>query len=256
MPEEDAILPDDYEAPPQAEETQEIELESEVETTVEDTTKTEEPTEEVTAPKVKVKFNHEEKEISLEEAAVLAQKGMNYEKGIERARQEARDAMVAERGETWNGKPVTTEAEYMNAIAEKELMEKYQDRDLPEEVIQELMASRRDREERAKEKVDAAEQAQRNAHLDEFLEYFQQSNGRLYDPVKDAFPKDLKDAIDNGVPLLKAYMSHEAKELRNQVKVFKQNEQNTKRAPIGSVSSHGSNEVAAEDAFMRGFNSV
>lgn len=33
-----------------------------------------------TTPTVKVKYNHEEKEIPIEEAAVLAQKGMNYDK--------------------------------------------------------------------------------------------------------------------------------------------------------------------------------
>ncbi|KIL35863.1 hypothetical protein SD71_10750 [Cohnella kolymensis] len=117
MFDDDAILPDDYEATPAPEQEVEQEQPAETLTEVEDTKPTEEEAEPTQEPqKLKIKYNHEEKEISLEEATTLAQKGLNYDKGIERVRQEAaqqaRDAWIAEQGYAWNGKPITTEAEY------------------------------------------------------------------------------------------------------------------------------------------------
>lgn len=54
-----------------------------------------EPGAETTPAPIKVKFNHEEKEISLEEATTLIQKGMNYDKVDGRLKE--RDAEVARR---------------------------------------------------------------------------------------------------------------------------------------------------------------
>jgi hypothetical protein len=90
----------------------------------------------------KVKYNHQEIEIPYEEATTHIQKGMNYEKAVERAKQESiqagRDAWIAEQGYEWNGKPITTEAEYKQALQEKEVYDRYQAQGLPEDVIQKL----------------------------------------------------------------------------------------------------------------------
>jgi hypothetical protein len=51
-------------------------------------------------------------------------------------------------------------------------------------------------------------------------------------------------------------MQYQNKQLQNQIKVLKQNEENAKRAPIGGVSTHGSTEIASEDDFLAGFNSI
>lgn len=87
-------------------------------------------------PSLKVKFNHEEKEIPYEEAVQLAQKGMNYDRAVARAQQEARDAYIAEQGYEWQGKSITTEAEYKAAVREQELLNQY--KELPPEVAQQL----------------------------------------------------------------------------------------------------------------------
>ena len=265
MFEDDAILPDDFqESQPQAEEAPEVEEVSEqVESPAEDTKPAEEstPTEPET-PKLKIKYNSEEREIPLDEAAILAQKGLNYEKAVERAKQEARDAYIAEQGWSWNGKPITTEAEYKQALIEQELINKYKD-SVPQEVIQELIENRRDREERKKEKEEnakAKEEADKKAKLEaenyEFLDYFKEINGRFFDPAKDKVPAEVITAANNGKPLKVAYMEYQNKQLLSQLQVLKQNEENTKKAPVGSVTAHGSTETASEDDFMRGFNSI
>lgn len=263
--EEDMILPDDFqEAPPQAEETQEMQeeiVEESIELEAEDTTPADQLIEqeaqpEPTAPQtLKIKFNHEEREISVEEAALLAQKGMNYEKAVERAAQEARDAYIAEQGYTWNGKPVTTEAEYKQAMMEKEIMERYEGQ-VPEEIMQEIIESRRDREERAKEKQAKQEQEVRERQIGEFFDYFQSVHERAYDPNKDTIPQEVRDAFDKGTPLKVAYMEHHNRELRNQLKIAQQNASNRQKAPVGSVTAFGGTKADPEDDFLAGFNSI
>lgn len=262
---DDMILPDDFvDTPPQENETtvdeQEGTLESFEETEVlEDTTPNtddaeaeQEPVQ--TPPKVKIKYNSEERELDLEEAAQLAQKGMNYEKAVERARQEARDAVIAEMGYTWNGKPIQTEAEYKQALEEQRIIEKYKDRDLPEEVIQELIESRRDREERQRKEQEQQKEQERLSAFNEFFEYFEEVNERPFDPKMDTLPQEVQEAVNKGQSLLAAYMKHHNKELRNQLKIAKQNQTNLKKAPVGSVTAGGSKAMESEDPFLQGFN--
>lgn len=263
---DDTILPDDYSETPEAEEKQEDSFDMDSEDTgtdAEDTTPAEEPeqpTETAQEQKLKLKFNHEEREISLEEATALAQKGMNYEKAVERARveaaQQARDSYIAEQGYEWNGKPITSEAQYKDALAEQALIDKYKDSNLPDEVIQELMEGRKDREERAKEKAAQEEETKKTTQVNDFLDYFQRVNERPFDGVKDSIPQEVRDAVDRGETLKNAYMEFHNKELRSQLKIAKQNETNSKKAPVGSVTAHGGNKTEAEDDFLAGFNST
>lgn len=260
---EDMILPDGFEDTPTdgAEvETLDTEFGDQAETEAEDTTPAEEPTEptEPTPQKLKVKFNHEEMELDYEEAATLAQKGMAFDKAVERARQEAaqqaKDEVIASLGYEWQGKPITTEADYKRAIAEKELLDKYSQ--LPPELAQELIDSRRDREERQREKEAKESEAKQQAEFNDFLKYFQDVNERPFDHQKDAFPQEVLAAVNSGQSLRSAYMEHHNKELRNQLKIAKQNESNTKKAPVGSVTAGGGIKTEAEDDFLAGFNSI
>lgn len=261
---EDVILPDDYqEAPPQAQEPSTEEVTDDFEPTpqeqptdlAEDTKPAGEETQPVTEPqKIKVKYNHEEQEIDYDEAVPLIQKGMNYDKALERAKQEARDAVIAEQGYEWNGKQITTEAEYKQALQEKELIEKY--KDLPEELVQEILDNRRFRDEYEADKQAKTEEEKSNQEFQEFFDYFKQANGRDYNPAKDQIPPEVWEANKNGTPLKYAFMEHHNNQLKSQLQTKKQNEENALKSPVGSLSSHGSTEVAEEDDFMRGFNSI
>lgn len=226
---------------------------------VEDTTQTDDATEEVPAPQtLKLKYNGEEREISLEEAQALSQKGMNYERAIERAAAEAaqaaRDSYIAEQGYEWQGRAITTEGEYKAALAEQELMQKYQN--LPPELVNEIMAGRRDREQRAQEREAAEAKARQEQDLSSFLVAFQELHERPFDGNKDVVPAAVWEAHRNGAPLRYAYMEHHNKELRNQLKISRQNETNGKKAPIGSVTANGGSKKEAVDPFLEGFNSI
>ncbi len=52
--------------------------------------------------------------------------------------QKERDRKIAEKGYVWNGKPIKTEAEYEQALREQQLMERYREQGLPEDVIRKL----------------------------------------------------------------------------------------------------------------------
>lgn len=100
-------------------------------------------------PFLSIKYNKDEVPLTKEEAVELAQKGKNYEKAIERAKQEAaqpaRDAYIAEQGYMWNGKPITTEAEYKQALKWQQEAERYATEKgvTPEEAHRELEKDRR-----------------------------------------------------------------------------------------------------------------
>lgn len=220
-----------------------------------------EPTEEVKEEtpqqhKFKIKYDRGERELTEEEAIPYIQIGMNQPRAIERAKQEARDEYIRDQGYTWNDKPITNEAEYKQAVAEKEMMDKYKDNNLPPEVIQELIESRRDREERQKEKQAKQEEEKYQKDYNEFFNYFESVNERRFDPKTDTLPQEVIEAANNGQPLKYAYMEHFTKQLRNSLKAAKQNETNKQKAPIGSVTAHGSNAKESEDDFMKGFNST
>lgn len=263
---EDMILPEGFdESTPQDVETQEETLDdgAELLETGEDTkppVEEEQPPEvEQTPQKIKIKFNHEERELDLEEAAQLAQKGMVFDKAVERARQEAaqqaKDAVIAEMGwRDFDGQPITTEARYREVMREKEIREKYSD--LPEEVREELIASRADREERQREKAANEAKAKEAASFNEFFEYFQSVNDRPFDPQKDTIPPEVQAAVDRGETLKYAYMEHHNKELRNRLKIASQNQQNKQKAPVGGVTVNGGTRTASSDPFMEGFNSI
>ncbi|HBV95791.1 MAG: hypothetical protein JL50_10895 [Peptococcaceae bacterium BICA1-7] len=171
------------------EQTQEVTQETTQETTQENTTQQVEQTPE--PQRIKVKYNHQELELPYEEAVQHIQKGMNYDKAIERTRQEAaqqaRDTYIAEQGYTWNGKPITTEAEYKEALREKEIYDRYQAQGLPEDVIQKLAKidkiesewenSKRSREESERKAQDEKDFTdRRNSMYEEFATEFPDYN--------------------------------------------------------------------------------
>jgi len=190
----------------------------------------------------KVKYNHEEKEIPMEEARQLAQKGMYLEKAIEKTKaetyQQARDAMIAENGYEWMGKPITTEAEYKQALKEKEVYERLQSQALPDEVISEILDSRREREERQTEKQSQAQQQAQQQQYQEFFEYFSAENGRSFDATKDTVPAEVWQAVEKGKTLTDAYIAHENKQLKSKLNIQATNQTNAETS-TGSVTGQG-----------------
>jgi hypothetical protein len=261
MFEDDMILPDDFQEDlPQSEEvteeldTQELETES-----VEDTKPTEEVSEPVTEQqKIKIKYNHEEQELSLDEAVPLVQKGMNYDKLQERLQQletDPRLSFVEELAQQNN----MSVPEYLEAVQqqrEQQRINQLVEQGISEELAQEMLENRKFREQFENERKAKAEEERANADYNEFFDYFRQANGRDFNAQSDEIPQSVWDATQNGMPLKAAYVMHENQQLRNQLQTLKQNESNAKKAPVGSVTAHGGAKIESEDDFLAGFNSI
>lgn len=253
---EDMILPEDFEvetATPQADEITEQQEEVVEETPTEQ--QPQEQTENVEQlqeqPKIRVKYNHEERELTLEEATLLAQKGMNYDKLTEKLRSfetDPRLSFVEQQARKYNMSP----DEYIQAVQKQEEQEQLNQliqANIPEEYAREMLESRKFREQlQAKEQAKAAEEKQ-NAEFKDFLQTF--SNVK-----PEEIPKEVWELNSQGVPLKYAYMEHQFKQQQNKIKVLETNLSNKSKAPVASVTSHGSTEVAEEDDFLKGFNSI
>ena len=175
---------------------------------------------------------------------------------INEARQQGVDEHIAKQGLEWNGKAITTESQYNEAIAEQKQQqeeqvqrEKYQASELPEEIINELLESRKDRAERKAEKdAKSIEDLKQKGFTDFFLKFPDAKN-------EDITPETWID-YNEGHSLVDAYTRQENRELKAKMKIYTQNETNKLKAPGKGVTTHGSDEVASEDDFMSGFNSV
>lgn len=245
---DDAILPEDFtpDASPQAE----TEVEPVTEEPIPEVAPSE-PTQEPVQQSIKVKFNHEEKEIPMEEAAILAQKGMNYDKVIEKlnALQSNPALNFVERQAQRFGMSVD---EYIQAVRQSEEQEELNElvqKNVPEEYAKEMLENRKFREQYVAEQQAKATKERKSAEYKDFL--------NLYGNVKpEDIPTSVWEAESRGVPLKYAYMQHERETLLSKVKVLEQNAANTKKAPVHGTTVHGSGPNAAKDPFEEGFDSI
>lgn len=255
---DDFILPDEGEpAQPEA-----VEEETPVEETtppeVEETTEEETPQEEMTPQMLRVKFNKEEKEIPLDEAVPLVQKGMNYDKLQEKLQSLESDPRLSfvEELAKEQGMDVNEYLEAVKQHREEQRLNELIQQNIPEDMAKEILENRKFREQMESERKQKTEEQKENEQYSEFLNYFKQANDRDFDSSKDQIPPEVWETHQQGVPLKFAYMEHQNKQLAQQLKAVKQNENNKKKAPVGSVTSHGSTENASEDDFLKGFNSI
>ncbi|MEK3853442.1 hypothetical protein [Cytobacillus sp. FSL H8-0458] len=263
---EDFILPDDFEAetvePEVPEAVSEESFEEPLEEPAEETEQTEELTEQQQEEQrqafLKVKYNKEEMDLDEDTARELAQKGLNYDKVQERLQALESDPRLSFVEELAKEQGMTTE-QYLEAVQEYKEQEKLNEliqQNIPEELAKEILETRKMREEIQSEKQAKVEEQRKNAEFQEFFDYYKQAQGKDFDPNKDQIPPEVWQMNQNGVPLKYAFMEHHSNQLLSQIQVLKQNKENEQRAPIGSLTNHGSTEVASEDDFLKGFNSI
>ncbi len=261
---QDAILPDDFqEAPPQAEEStqepvSEDSFEPEQTEQQEQTELTEEQQEEQRQAFLRVKYNKEEMELDEATARELAQKGLNYDKTLERLQALESDPRLSfvEELAREQGMEVNEYLDAVKAHREQQRLDELIQQNIPEDMAREIMENRKFREQFESERKTKQEEEKKNAEFSEFFEFYRDATGKEFTPGKDEIPPDVWEANQKGVPLKYAFMEHQMKDLQSQVKVLKQNKENEKRAPIGGVSEHGSNSAASEDPFLLGFDSI
>jgi hypothetical protein len=258
---EDVILPDDFtEDLPQSEEIMEETPVSEEVDTLE-TEQTEEQAEEARQEAIqalKVKYNKEEMEIPFDEAIPLVQKGLNYDKTLERLQALESDPRLSfvEELAREQGMEVNDYLEAVKQFKEQERINELVSKGISEDVAHEMLENRKFREQFEAEKKAKAEEEKKNAEYNEFFSTFREATGKDFVPGQDEIPAEVWEAHSNGTPLKYAFMEHQFKQLQSKVKVLQQNKQNEQKAPVGSLSAHGSQSVESEDEFLKGFNSI
>lgn len=226
------------------------------------------PEQKTEAESFDLKYMGETKTVGKEEAVVLAQKGLDYD----RIRQE-RDSMSAELESLRADKPKLTEYEdFLDALARSVGMdipammdstrakmlvaeEKKKGNNISEDfALQKIRfekekaafekqkgESGKQQPEKAEEKPeqprtdDEAAQARRNDEAAAFLKAYPN-----IDPK--SIPKEVINQWMSGVPLTAAYTAWENKELKAKIAAYEQNEKNSKRS-TGSAKSAGAGRV-------------
>jgi hypothetical protein len=202
------------------------------------------------------------------------------EKARREAAQEARDSWIAEQGYEWKGKSIKTEAEYKQALKEKELEEKIHSQysNVPDEIVNELLEGKRFRdqyqtEQQEKERKTAEEKAkaEHNAKIQrecaEFDKLFKEENGQAFDWVNGKFPVEVeKMVVDQGYSLDYAYSRYLLDSKRSAQQTQQANQANS-AASTGSAKAGGvQHDVINEETInthandtvwmMRNFNRV
>lgn len=182
----------------------------------------------------------------------LAKEQARFETERKSAAQQARDSWIAEQGYEWKGKPITTEAEYREALQEQELEEKIraQYADVPDEIVNELLEGKRFREQYQNQQKTFEEQqrkaqaekdfvSRRDAMYEEFLSEFPDID--LVSIPQEVFAdanKWLESGGREGRRLADALTRHQDRQRRAQEQANAANQTNA-AASTGSVKTQG-----------------
>ena len=211
----------------------------------------------------KVKYNKENVSIeSLEDLINGYQKGLNYDKI-----QEKLENLQNSKAETYIRNKADelgiTVDEYMDQVEdyekkqkeerERERLEEMVENGVPEELAREVIATAelrkqlQQKENELKEKEEASKQKEKeDKEYEDFLKNFPDVN-------PDDIPKEVFEDAENS-DLSSAYMKYKLKDLENQLKVAKQNEENS-ASTVGGVTETGTTqENHTSDPFLEGFD--
>ena len=208
---------------------------------------------------VKLKYNGEEKEMSLEDAIILAQKGMNYD----HVKQELDDYRNGKQGEVpiiaeyakasgmeYNAYVAMLEQNAKNYALERvkdQIANQYPDAD--EDVINELAEARAKLEEQERRQT---EDEARRAEMDKRLKPWRDFSKRFPDVEADKLPQEVVAEIQSGASPVEAYQSFLINKLEHEKQTAEQNIL-TKMRAVGSAKSDAAEKE--KDAFLAGFMS-
>ena len=211
------------------------------------------------AQTIRVKFNGEERDLSLEEARTLAQKGMNYDHVIEeRDRNRQAFDFLMERAKA-NNMTVEEliEREKNNAAnqrIEKKIAElRERDEDASEETLKMLATRDIEAEDRLAEEAKQAEIKNKEEEMiNGWRELFKIHPELKPTDGKETIPKEMFDLVGEGYSPVAAHYVLKLREIEEENKI-KEAAETAKNKSIGSLS--GVQSGKEEDDFLAGFNS-
>lgn len=197
--------------------------------------------------KIKLKYNHQEMELPIDEVQVLAQKGMNYDKLQEKLNQvESNPGLqylneLAER----NGTNVEGLVNFWREQEKQAELNQLIQANIPEELASEILENRKYREQQEQARKEAEEKQKQELEFKEF-----------FDEFPDAKPSDIPVEVwqknEQGIPLKYAYMEYEMSKLKSENSILKNNNKNKEKAVVNPI---GNGNDENYDAFLDGFDS-
>lgn len=189
--------------------------------------------------KIKVKYLHEDKEVTDEEAVPLIQKGMDYDRVKTQADQLQEDRKFIEGLAKEYGMDAATLKAELSKAARATKAQELIDKGIPDDVVDEILENRKYREEQKARETQAQADTRRQNDAAAFL--------KEYPDVKPTdIPQSVWKDVEEGIPLIHAYAKHENSILRAQVQktsmlaaVQTQNFENSNAAP-GSINGTAS----------------
>ena len=123
-------------------------------------------------------------------------------------------------------------------LRQREIEELTENVNLPPELAEELLLARQDRAMfKAEKERHEAEIAQQKQYA-ELLDFYKEIHGEDLDPATTKLPKEVWEAVENGVSPKHAYAEYRLKELIKEQEIDKGNADNAKRS-AGSVTGKG-----------------
>ena len=192
-------------------------------------------------PTLRIKYNHEEKEISYDEAVELAQKGMNYSKVQEKLNELENSpslGFVKNQADKYD----MTIPEYLEAAKAQEAQDKIDNEqaevdrlvaeNVPEAYAREMQENKKFRNRIEAEESVRMDQVARTSEYNDLVEAFP-------DIDAEKIPQSVWEATENGTPIKYAYMEFKMNEMNKSNKAKELNESNS-NSTTGSVTGNGS----------------
>lgn len=205
-----------------------------------------ESTQEQQTPFLSVKYNKEEKHLTKEEAVELAQKGMNYDKILQKYQELSNNPGLAYLNRLAEANGVTVEqlVDYWQQQEEQERLNELIQNNIPEDVAMEILESRKFRQQWEHERRAIQAKHRRDQELVEFAKAFPH-----WAKEPESVPPEIWQAYDRGIPLMEAAREYRLRQLEEENAKLKQGLQvNTANAEnaaksTGSVTGQGQPET-------------
>ena len=218
-----------------------------------------EPTQETDDNFLQIRYNGQDQFLTREQATTLAQKGMNYDK-ISQKLQEALDNPALKVIESNARKANMSVSDYVNRMAQfqdtlniQQIANdfKAQNPDVSDAVAKQYANEvyKNQLAQMAKEQADREAQASQ-AEQDALVKEVKAFQSRFPDVDIQNLPNEVVDDINDGTPLMEAWLSYENRQLRNRLTNSNTNAKN-KASAVGNVAENTSANTGT-DPFLQG----
>ena len=198
--------------------------------------------------KMKLKYNHQEVELPLDEIQVLAQKGMNYDKLQEKLHQAENNIGIQYLNDLAkrNGTDIEGLVNYWKEQERQAELNQLIQNNIPKELADEILENRKYREQQKELQKQNEEKQRQELEFREFFEMFP-------NVAPNTIEGSVWEKVDQGIPLKYAFMEQEMNRLKAENSILQNNNNNKKKAVVNPI---GNGNEENYDPFLDGFNSL